>query len=188
MQTFKHTLGALALAALAFTGTAAQAQAVNNGTFDSDLSGWTTGPLPGSPGLTDVDWLAGTALFNAGTDRLAQVISGLVAGTQYSYSFSYASNAATSVGGIRLNFGGAAYNPPIETFAGTAGKLVTITDTFFATGSGNLIMAFRGAAGSIATLDNVSITAVPEPETYAMLLAGLGAVGFMSRRRKNLGA
>jgi hypothetical protein len=25
---------------------------------------------------------------------------------------------------------------------------------------------------------------VPEPETYAMLLAGLGAIGFMSRRRK----
>jgi hypothetical protein len=26
---------------------------------------------------------------------------------------------------------------------------------------------------------------VPEPETYALFLAGLGAVGFMARRRKN---
>jgi hypothetical protein len=35
-------------------------------------------------------------------------------------------------------------------------------------------------------IDNVSlsVTAVPEPSTYAMLLAGLGAVGFMARRRR----
>lgn len=35
---------------------------------------------------------------------------------------------------------------------------------------------------------NVSINAVPEPETYAMLLAGLGLVGFTARRRKNSAA
>ena len=29
-----------------------------------------------------------------------------------------------------------------------------------------------------------TIPAVPEPQTYALLLAGLGAVGFVSRRRK----
>ena len=33
-------------------------------------------------------------------------------------------------------------------------------------------------------LDNISVTAVPEPGTYAMLLAGLAAVGFVARRRK----
>jgi hypothetical protein len=35
-------------------------------------------------------------------------------------------------------------------------------------------------------LDNVSVTtaAVPEPETYAMMLAGLGIVGLMARRRR----
>jgi hypothetical protein len=31
---------------------------------------------------------------------------------------------------------------------------------------------------------SANVTAVPEPETYAMMLAGLGAIGFMSRRRK----
>jgi hypothetical protein len=43
--------------------------------------------------------------------------------------------------------------------------------------------------GAIGTMSGVpysqTITAaVPEPETYAMMMAGLGLVGFMSRRRK----
>jgi len=38
-----------------------------------------------------------------------------------------------------------------------------------------------------ATIPNITaftVTAVPEPETYALLLAGLGLVSFMARRRK----
>lgn len=38
-----------------------------------------------------------------------------------------------------------------------------------------------GNSGSI--LVNVNVAAVPEPETYAMMLAGLGLVGFAARRR-----
>jgi hypothetical protein len=32
-------------------------------------------------------------------------------------------------------------------------------------------------------LDNINISAVPEPSTYLLLLAGLGAIGMLSRRR-----
>ncbi|WP_197714592.1 FxDxF family PEP-CTERM protein [Nitrosomonas supralitoralis] len=32
--------------------------------------------------------------------------------------------------------------------------------------------------------DLIHVTAVPEPETYAMLLAGLGLIGFIAHRRK----
>lgn len=32
----------------------------------------------------------------------------------------------------------------------------------------------------------IAVSSVPEPETYAMLLAGLGLVGFIARRRKQI--
>jgi hypothetical protein len=31
---------------------------------------------------------------------------------------------------------------------------------------------------------SIAVTAVPEPETYALMLAGLGIVGFVARRRR----
>jgi len=53
--------------------------------------------------------------------------------------------------------------------------------TFQATSSASHI--FLGSISG-ASVDLVNVTAVPEPETYAMMLAGLGAIGFMARRRK----
>ena len=44
----------------------------------------------------------------------------------------------------------------------------------------SITMANTGAAGVYFVRE---VTAVPEPETYAMLLAGLGLVGFAARRR-----
>jgi len=35
-------------------------------------------------------------------------------------------------------------------------------------------------------LDQVAVTAVPEPQTYALMLAGMGVVGLIARRRKPL--
>lgn len=52
--------------------------------------------------------------------------------------------------------------------------------------------SFLGAVASIewtgdtgtAGISTLTISAVPEPETYAMLLAGLGLLGFAARRRQ----
>jgi hypothetical protein len=41
-----------------------------------------------------------------------------------------------------------------------------------------------GFAGQIVGISALNLNAVPEPETYAMLLAGLGVLGFKVRRRK----
>lgn len=47
-------------------------------------------------------------------------------------------------------------------------------------GYAHLTFSTTLAAGYV---DDISVSAVPEPETYAMFLAGLGAVGFLARRR-----
>lgn len=53
-------------------------------------------------------------------------------------------------------------------------------------GAYRLIISGSNSPGQAAYSGNVSIAvaAVPEPETYALMLAGLGFVGFVSLRRK----
>lgn len=49
---------------------------------------------------------------------------------------------------------------------------------------GTFVARFRGLDG-IDTGDKVPAAVVPEPETYALMLAGLAAVGFVARRRRS---
>jgi hypothetical protein len=62
---------------------------------------------------------------------------------------------------------------------------MSLSFTPTATGSYGFSFYNHGGDNQGAILDQVTITAVPEPETYAMLLAGLAAVGFAARRRRN---
>lgn len=54
-------------------------------------------------------------------------------------------------------------------------------------GDDSISLAYKlGTIGVGKTISfGYSVTAVPEPETYALMLAGLGLIGFTSRRRKS---
>jgi hypothetical protein len=45
------------------------------------------------------------------------------------------------------------------------------------------LSAFDPGAGNTATFTLTQVPTIPEPETYAMLLAGLGVMGYMAKRR-----
>ena len=76
----------------------------------------------------------------------------------------------------------------ISTSAIDAGPLADQTqiNSVLAGATGLFIRAeyWSSASPETAILDNVRIAAIPEPETYAMMLAGLGLLGFIARRRK----
>jgi len=77
----------------------------------------------------------------------------------------------TLVGGA-WSFSGATGNSPNSSSVGSGWYYYKATG--FVSGT---------KAGHYSITSDVS--AVPEPETYAMLLAGLGALGFLARRRRN---
>jgi len=60
-------------------------------------------------------------------------------------------------------------------------------DWLFLANSGTHTLVFQSTTPGPygPALDDVGVTLVPEPETYAMLLAGMGLIGFIARRRRS---
>ncbi|NVI80545.1 MULTISPECIES: FxDxF family PEP-CTERM protein [Janthinobacterium] len=89
-----------------------------------------------------------------------------------------------------INFSGADLNGIALTgfggptvFGYAQGEVLAQTSLLF---NGPMVLTVMGNSngGSYGGTFNLNLAPVPEPETYGMLLAGLGVLGFLARRRK----
>ena len=152
---------------------------------------YTVGP---SPAATSPYWTVNPAgatgnmlIVNGAAQSLLvweQVITGAIANQSYLLGASFASLVSGSAS-ARLQFTvdgtlvGAARTVSGTTFSTYATPFVAPSSSFTL----RLLNSERAAMGNDFAVDNLSVAAVPEPHEWAMMLAGLGLVGWAARRR-----
>ncbi len=160
-------------------------------TIKSALDGWTVG----TKGVEVRNNVAGTAqngsnfleLDSTANSWISQTID-TIAGGKYDLSFYYAprENTAAKTNGIDVLWNGTLLKHLEGDNFTSKTNWIKIDLSMFAVGSlSTLSFQASGISDSIGgSLDNVSLTAVPEPATIASMLLGLGLMGFTLRRRK----
>ena len=187
---------AIVLAALMAAAGAAQAAPVFSDDFNANATalnavpaGWTVSGggtvvivgngfhdfIPGSGAFIDLDG----STSNAG---LLSRSFALLGGTGYVASFQLAGNHRnTAAESVRVAFGSVSASYSLSQNDGWTGFSLFFTPS----SSGIFSIDFQNAGGDNVgmLLDNVSVAAVPEPGSWALLAAGLGLMGLASRRR-----
>ncbi|MEY2687378.1 MAG: hypothetical protein RL375_1576 [Pseudomonadota bacterium] len=128
--------------------------------------------------FADTDWIYQTITFSSGSNY---TLSFMATGTGQSlgvFAFDEDLNKVSTFATPTWTVGDVAILAGSNIFQlHTAGNI--------ADGDFTAKLYFGNTQGGLLNIDNVSITtAVPEPESWALLLAGLTAVGGLARRRK----
>lgn len=94
-------------------------------------------------------------------------------------AFAFVTNQGTSTFYAKRN------GSVVESFSAPTNTQGSVNFYGFSGISFDTIEIHSGGVNNAYALDNLQVAAVPEAETWGMLLAGLGALGFVARRRQN---
>ena len=193
------SLGAAALALAAFSAQAQSSIQVLNGSFEfgsqTALTGWAitsanltpTVDFSGTSGslFIDLDSATGSSKKWANSS-ISQTISGTGLVT---LSFWYMANSSNTGSTNQVNFALGGFTGSVLGGSSNSTGWQQYSEQVNLNATGSTLLSFTAAGtkdGIGGYIDNVSVTAVPEPESYAMLLAGLGLMGTIAlRRNKN---
>lgn len=146
-------------------------------------------------------WLAGALLAAAGANALASDQTVLFSGTVASFDsmgtvLDGGDDAITFTGlapgmyDFTVTMSGQQIDLTSADLNGTPGTVVAMGKWTFlgidGTSSPDFVLTLNGSVVGPTPIysGEVTVTAVPEPATYALLLAGIGAVGMVVRRRR----
>jgi len=125
---------------------------------------------------------------------ISQVINGLVVGEFYNLNFNWGAAQLINRSGatteqLHITFGGQTADTGVLAIGSGAFSGWQNGHFQFQASSTSQTLSFLsigtpGGLPPIAVLDGVSLTAVPEPTTWAMMLLGFGGIGAMIRRRR----
>lgn len=179
-------------AILATNGISAMATVI---TFDDIVTNGTYVEIQnGYGGLTWDNFYAIDSNFHTGSGyQLGTVSQPNTAFNSSADPASFSSASAFNLTSIEVT---KAWSDGFTHFDGYVGSTLTYSMDVFSTTTAPTLALFNWSGLSKVTMsdgnftsqtaiDNLTVSAVPEPETYAMLLAGLGLIGTIARRRKS---
>jgi hypothetical protein len=147
-----------------------------------------------SYGISGYNGLGSVALAGGGTDNYA-TLDGFLAGSGSASSFQYGSYYTIGIGSFApgtvltiTHDDGASFYDGINRVGTTvSGPTGETTDVVTVTNNDPLTLYYGRQNGTPSILE-VSVSAVPEPSTWAMMILGFAGVGFMAYRRKQKGS